>query len=514
VEGQVEEKMDANSLALGMSGALRTGNHFIDMVMTSLLLMFVPILLNASMAYVKDLIYYMQRLMRGRVLAESTRDMSFIETRGFDHPNDFIVNALLLKITDEMDDKNADGTNDYYRRCKLTTVHKHCVRNSALNETQNMMRQLSVIKTPCEGEFLRVRDNIYYKYYSKETRTASPGSSNNSTQFERSVTMVLRCTGPNSTAILDRFIDEAVQAQKEVRISKSLTRQEVLMLNQYTDKMDFSVYPLDCSKGFESVFFERKQELIGLIDAFREKSGRFGNPGCPHRLGVLMCGPPGTGKTSIIRAMASYLKRSVMFIDLAKVRTNMDLMTMMFGTSFMNRQTNNPTYVAPGNMIYVFEDIDASSEVVLQRTANATQDEDAGRRRKKRTEPSLRHALEDRLTLSGILNCIDGVVDVPGRIVIMTSNHPERLDPALIRPGRVTLNIYLGYVTVAIATDLVKSLMSIDLRCASNATMSQRFNAEFQRHSLDTWCSPAAFESMCICSESFDQLLDAFAVDA
>ena len=47
----------------------------------------------------------------------------------------------------------------------------------------------------------------------------------------------------------------------------------------------------------------------------------------------------------------------------------------------------------------------------------------------------------DKLDLSGMLNVLDGVVDSPNRIVVMTSNHPEKLDPALIRPGRVNLKV-------------------------------------------------------------------------
>lgn len=52
----------------------------------------------------------------------------------------------------------------------------------------------------------------------------------------------------------------------------------------------------------------------------------------------------------------------------------------------------------------------------------------------------------DKLDLSGLLNVLDGVVDCPNRILIMTTNHPEKLDPALIRPGRIDKIIYLGYL--------------------------------------------------------------------
>jgi chaperone BCS1 len=53
---------------------------------------------------------------------------------------------------------------------------------------------------------------------------------------------------------------------------------------------------------------------------------------------------------------------------------------------------------------------------------------------------------KDKLNLTGLLNVMDGVVDTPGRILIMTTNHPEMLDPAIIRPGRIDKRIMLGYM--------------------------------------------------------------------
>ena len=62
----------------------------------------------------------------------------------------------------------------------------------------------------------------------------------------------------------------------------------------------------------------------------------------------------------------------------------------------------------------------------------------------------LRH--HDELNLSGLLNVLDGVVDTPGRMLVMTTNHPEMLDPALIRPGRIDKKLLLGYMS---HTDIV-----------------------------------------------------------
>ncbi len=62
---------------------------------------------------------------------------------------------------------------------------------------------------------------------------------------------------------------------------------------------------------------------------------------------------------------------------------------------------------------------------------------------------------DDKLDLAGLLNVLDGVVDCPGRIVVMTTNHPEKLDPALIRPGRVNHKVYLGYIELPEAKEMV-----------------------------------------------------------
>ena len=63
---------------------------------------------------------------------------------------------------------------------------------------------------------------------------------------------------------------------------------------------------------------------------------------------------------------------------------------------------------------------------------------------------------EDKLDLAGLLNVLDGVVDSPNRIVIMTTNHPEKLDPALIRPGRINKQVLLGYLQPAEALLMVQ----------------------------------------------------------
>merc|ERR1711991_404252 len=69
---------------------------------------------------------------------------------------------------------------------------------------------------------------------------------------------------------------------------------------------------------------------------------------------------------------------------------------------------------------------------------------------------------KDKLNLSGILNVLDGVVDTPDRIIVMTTNHPELLDPALIRPGRIDLKLLLGYMKVDHIVEMINHYFQLE----------------------------------------------------
>ncbi len=130
--------------------------------------------------------------------------------------------------------------------------------------------------------------------------------------------------------------------------------------------------------------------------------------GVPWRRGYLLHGPPGTGKSSAIRAIASDLGQNLAILDISRKTLTDDLLC-------------EAMVEAPKDAILVFEDIDAVF---------------AGR---SKDQP-------DGVSFSGLLNAIDGVAAQEGRALFMTTNHLEKLDPALIRPGRIDQRVRLGLV--------------------------------------------------------------------
>lgn len=132
----------------------------------------------------------------------------------------------------------------------------------------------------------------------------------------------------------------------------------------------------------------------------------YKDKGVPYRRGYLLHGPPGTGKTSFTLAIAGALNMSICYLNLGARNLNDDS---------LNRCLNN----APARSIILLEDIDA---VFVQRD-------------------SVQKRRGASVSFSGLLNALDGVRSQEGRILFMTTNHPEKLDPALLRPGRADVHV-------------------------------------------------------------------------
>lgn len=242
---------------------------------------------------------------------------------------------------------------------------------------------------------------------------------------------------------------------------------------------NFRRYKLGDDKTFDSLFSQQCRDLLTIVDQFESKSGKYRIKGYPHKLGLLLTGPPGTGKTSLIKALAHYTGRHIVNVPLSRISTNASLMSLMFNKRYITNDSGAYSSLDFDRVIYVFEDVDASSDVVKCRKLIAEERAQAAEDARKRaalfsgaTEVDANNETKpkgavvgspyrssttgsDSLNLMGLLNALDGVVDTPGRIVMMTTNHPEILDGALIRPGRIDKRLNLGYM---IAEDMIEMI--------------------------------------------------------
>ncbi len=164
----------------------------------------------------------------------------------------------------------------------------------------------------------------------------------------------------------------------------------------------------------ESVILKAGQleEIRNDLLAFRRRGAWYADRGIPYRRGYLLHGPPGTGKSSLVRALTADLEMSLYVLNLGSHTLSDERLEKLLAK------------VAPGAAILV-EDVDCAAP---HRSGEATKEGDA----------------TGALTLSGLLNALDGILSSEGRVLFMTTNRPEVLDEALIRPGRVDLRLHLG----------------------------------------------------------------------
>jgi hypothetical protein len=191
--------------------------------------------------------------------------------------------------------------------------------------------------------------------------------------------------------------------------------------------LTFTMNEFHTAKSFRNVFGAHVAELKERLDLFVNHPDWYQARGIPHSLGILLHGIPGAGKTSTIKAVAKDTGRHIFNLSLRPYTTQKQLTHLFFNenVAVVGDDGVRQTYRIPLNQrVYVIEDIDCLTDVVYQRTAAATVDPNG-----------------DAVTLSFLLNLLDGVLETPGRILIITTNHAEKLDKALVRPGRIDVNI-------------------------------------------------------------------------
>jgi len=203
----------------------------------------------------------------------------------------------------------------------------------------------------------------------------------------------------------------------------------------------FVMKQFQTNRKFSNLFGEDIEIIRNRVNFFCKNRKWYDEKGIPYTLGLLLSGAPGTGKTSTIKCLANETNRHICNINLNNDMTKTQLENLFFNE---NLSVINPilgqteTYCIPlDQRIYVLEDVDCQSDIVMERTLKMNQPEPIMGSDDLNKEPQKKCEDSNKVDLSFLLNLLDGVLENPGRIVIMTSNHPDTLDSALIRPGRI-----------------------------------------------------------------------------
>ncbi|CAN7012857.1 unnamed protein product [Brassica rapa subsp. trilocularis] len=235
------------------------------------------------------------------------------------------------------------------------------------------------------------------------------------------------------------MVKRATLVKQEKKTLKIFTLDPENMYGTYSDAWTSVI--LDHPSTFKTLAMDSdaKRNVMEDLDQFVQRRDFYKKVGKAWKRGYLLYGPPGTGKSSLIAAMANHLNFDIYDLELSAVNNNSELRRLLIATA--NRS------------ILVVEDIDCSIELKDRTTDEPTRESDDGNDTRYK-----------KVTLSGLLNFIDGLWSSCGdeRIIVFTTNYKEKLDAALLRPGRMDMHIHMSYCTPSAFKALVLNYLEIN----------------------------------------------------
>jgi hypothetical protein len=340
--------------------------------------------------------------------------------------------TLTIRIGDQ---ENVIGQSlmDFVTNCKNTTHVSYKNKNFMMNQT-------SVVEIAPDVFAILTK--------STDTELSSSSSSSSSSSTQSMPTQLLEIYSFDKTVdelrtFLDQVTQNYVLAQKNKlgnakcyfnmvpRFALKIMGNDGVQKKDYSRlpaTMTFSMKRFSTNRKFSNLFGEDIDTIKNRVNFFINNRDWYNEKGIPYSLGLLLSGKPGTGKTSTIKCLANETRRHIFNINLNNDITKQQLENLFFN-EMVHVEVGEPYCIPLDQRIYVLEDVDCQSDLVLQRNESTA-------------SPTLNKSGEGdvhKIDLSFLLNLLDGVLEMPGRIVIMTSNFPDLLDTALVRPGRIDI---------------------------------------------------------------------------
>ncbi|BAU00036.1 hypothetical protein LR48_Vigan06g048800 [Vigna angularis] len=302
-----------------------------------------------------------------------------------------------------------------YKSLKVGKISKHKNIVMAVDGNQDVVDVFEGIK---------LKWKLVEQNSQKESDNRDPLRPRKLPSFQRE-SFTLTFDEKHRDVVMNKYLEHVLNEYQEMQ-----AKQRTIKIHSIGGGRCWQKSDLTHPASFQSLALdpEQKQGIIDDLDRFLRRKELYKKVGKPWKRGYLLYGPPGTGKSSLIAAMADHLKFDVYDLELTSVFSNSDLMRTL-------KETANRS-------IIVIEDIDCNREVHVRSTPKAFSDSDS--------DDDHKHVniKTSRFTLSGLLNYMDGLWSSGGeeRILIFTTNHRERIDPALLRPGRMDMHIHLSFL--------------------------------------------------------------------
>lgn len=319
-----------------------------------------------------------------------------------------------------------------HQRAQLSTTHsryttRHGEKTAKLGTLESLMRRF----TPGMHHLSIETEKIEHPNGSVQTQfTLIPGPGKHILRYKSAFLMVNRVRETKSmdfqmgkpwetitltTLYSQRHIFESLFTEAHKLAQQSTEGKTIVYTSRSTSWEKFGEPRR--KRPIESVILDKgvKERIIADLKDFLASAKWYYDRGIPYRRGYLLHGPPGSGKSSFIQALAGTLDYNIAILNLSE-------------RGLTDDRLNHLLTIIPRRTLVLLEDADAAFS----------------NRRIQTDADGYRGA---NVTFSGLLNALDGVASAEERILFLTTNHADRLDSALVRPGRVDMTVRLGEAT-------------------------------------------------------------------
>jgi chaperone BCS1 len=476
--------LSGNVLQMILFDKLKTGNSVIDTIMTTMVI---------------TIISYTLQFVHTK-LVDFTDMVKSFDFESWFYKKNIVEYEGNIALTTTYYDNNLNQTNSFSDRFKALWLHvidnigdndtiKHIKEYSFDNYSTRNTRDMGIYMVIQNTKFLISKQHEIYAYTTIRNESKEDDNNNKNNKSKHiskieKITIQLISYRSNIHTIkqyVDTITKNYLSSIEDLRENKKFIY--TLTKTKYDDNKyelwDENLF--SSTRQFSNIFFHDKPNFIKKLDFFLNNKQWYFDKGIPYSLGIGMHGPPGTGKTSLIKAIANYTNRHVIVISLKLIKTKKELDSIFFEERY--NQDNKKGSIGFDKKIIVFEDIDCIGDIVLDREKKKNKSVTGLGKKidmndlndtkihvgdlletivatEKICEIPKIPTLEEPITLDDILNLWDGIRETPGRIMMISSNHYQELDPALIRPGRIDITLELSYVSHATIKEMYMHLFN------------------------------------------------------
>jgi DNA replication protein DnaC len=453
-----------NSIQMTLFKMIKTDNVIIDSILSTFLMAVIGCFINyvyesrytkmnMSWRYINDLFYKKNVIILEGKKSFSTSSYAAANLSSSSYSDRF--KALWAYIINSID------KNDMIYQIK-ETVTSH-------DSFSHEKRKISDIFIVFQNKHFLIDEDIYV-FTQVNREEDNDKKENNSTKVD--IITIEIYSYVLSLTELKEYVENITNTYLSTIKNNRTNKRFIYFLDQVTYRENESRFNcwredlFESARSFDNIFFDGKQNIINKLDYFIENKEWYDEKGIPYTLGIGLHGPPGTGKTSLIKAISNYTNRHIIVISPKLIKTKQQLEHFFFEDTY--NEDNEKGSINFSNKIIVFEDIDCIGDLVLERnnvkpSIPKIKDDSKVTDILKTMCNMGEEPKESTITLDDILNLWDGIRETPGRIIIISSNKYDKLDSALIRPGRIDISHELSNASHQTISEIYKHLFCKDI---------------------------------------------------